>query len=1608
MLNYAGRMVHSMIMRSAIWALAPLLVMAVLVAGSGEAQAAFSNWSSMGPAGGKVSALAVNPSKRLEVLVGGQAAIFKSISSANSWTMSHAGSQVSALAYDPANQNIAYSGRQDGVWKTVDGGTNWAFLAGSPATKAFAVDPLTPATLYAVGNTSIMKSTDGGASWNPTGAISNPSTIAIDKTSTNIVYAGTTGGGIFRSSDGGATWTAINGSGLGSLFVNGIAVDPVTASILTIATSGGIYRSTDTGVTWTQDASGFFSVSSAVLIAQDQLTPAFLYTCVIGNGPSGLYKSSDSGVSWVPVIGMSGGCDAIAIDPVISAIVYVGRADGVTKSTDRFATTVTPANANTGLVMTSIPSLAVDPVSPQTIYAGGLFGQIYKSFDGAATWGNIPLPGPASDVSVLAIVPATTNIYAGTTGSSSGVFYSSNSGAGWTQENTGLTNASIQGIAIGPDAMLDTYMAVYSDGVYKNNGSVAPVWGLTAGNVDITNTNMSAIVSDGIAGHAYAATSGGGIFMTTDGGALWTTPATPPTNSLIYSLAASKSTPGVLLAGSSGPAYLTTDSGTTWTPTGAGPSNITALAIHPGNSSVALAGTANGGVYITADQGGSWQPVTAGIPSAGPGVFAGVASIAFDGQAPPNAYIGFKGLGVYKRAISPFFSISPSSMSFGSIATGTTATVTVSVANSGSLPMNVTFGAMAAPYSPAASAVNPCPSLTAAFQLAPGASCNLDIACSPSAVGSFPGTFLISSDAPGSPHLFTLNASAVNPPPANVFRQVSGVANYTGATRAFITVATGMRGPVGTSVASGPGAYQINGVPAGVFPLFAFVDTHGTGTPHHSDPYFTGSVDTTTADAVLNINFTTPTPTAPVTPAWIDLSPTDGGGVVQWDMPLDSNLSEMADSYSIYWSTTPNPGPGNTVGGGSKTVVAGMDNHLILSGLTNGLDYFITATAWNGSTESVPAPVAGPVRIGIATAGVSVTGTVNFSGFTPGGPLYVVLENDKFSRSTHAAMVSAPSAPQAFMISGVPDGGYRLFAFIDQNNNQVLDDGDYRVGDDQGGIVLVSGNPVSGVSLIISASNAVATVKTNHHKNPSVPFDGYTLDFRVESNAKRVVSASLVTGPFVIGQVDLGTFKGDALQSWLSLPAGDIPALGAAYTINVTYNDGSTEVLTTTVSGVLGDFAVPQSPAANSTVTSGPVFSWSAPVPAPSYSYTYSLRLQDATGMPLWQNDSLLLPSQLSSPYNFDQSAQPALLVNGQSYRWSIVIRDGNGNTSNIETPFTFNDTTPATVLSVTPAAGTTNIALNSDVRAAFSDAMDWSSLNGLTFTLNNGATGKVFYDSFSRTAIFKPMAQLAPGTTYTATIAASVRDLAGNPLAAAYSWNFTTGASVQVITGSNGITTTPVRVQLSGAKIDLPAGTQLKDAAGNPLAGALDLGVATRATKADLPVVAQMGHLTDGSSLKAIGASVDIVISSSAGQVKTITPFMIVNLAVPPAFAAPGTTIPYYSFDGTNWNLEGTATVKADGTVDITVTHLSLWAIAQFQLYPNGILITAAGKTVPDISDALQALRIAVGLDSATAAELGSGDVAPLSGGLPAPDGSITVGDAMIILQKALGIVNW
>lgn len=107
-------------------------------------------------------------------------------------------------------------------------------------------------------------------------------------------------------------------------------------------------------------------------------------------------------------------------------------------------------------------------------------------------------------------------------------------------------------------------------------------------------------------------------------------------------------------------------------------------------------------------------------------------------------------------------------------------------------------------------------------------------------------------------------------------------------------------------------------------------------------------------------------------------------------------------------------------------------------------------------------------------------------------------------------------------------------------------------------------------------------------------------------------------------------------------------------------------------------------------------------------------------------------------------------------------------------------DETPPTVTAGFPQDAQTDVGLNTNVTAIFSEAMNSVTIDtpASTFTLEDDigtpVAGTVSYAGI--TATFTPSASLASNTSYTANVTTDAQDLAGNALASELSWTFTTG----------------------------------------------------------------------------------------------------------------------------------------------------------------------------------------------------------------------------------------
>lgn len=122
-----------------------------------------------------------------------------------------------------------------------------------------------------------------------------------------------------------------------------------------------------------------------------------------------------------------------------------------------------------------------------------------------------------------------------------------------------------------------------------------------------------------------------------------------------------------------------------------------------------------------------------------------------------------------------------------------------------------------------------------------------------------------------------------------------------------------------------------------------------------------------------------------------------------------------------------------------------------------------------------------------------------------------------------------------------------------------------------------------------------------------------------------------------------------------------------------------------------------------------------------------------------------------------------------QNYTWTFKT----GSMRDVERP---------RVVATNPADLATDVPIDTTIDAAFSEAMDATTLDVSSFVVTGPGpstlTGLMTYDPLSLTVSFLPDVPLLLDSVYDARIAASASDLAGNTMLQDYLWSFTTVAA--------------------------------------------------------------------------------------------------------------------------------------------------------------------------------------------------------------------------------------
>lgn len=400
--------------------------------------------------GGRLTSLAIDPSDPNNVLVGGDLlGIGYSDDGGETWTRASGllSLEVSRFTFVPDAPGTVWVGTMSGPHVSTDGGRTWTpmrnglpEISNSTYTapiEVVLVDRERPGRLLAFGGShrewpslgepawgAVWESTDGGENWSQATVIAGGGVVvtAAAQLGGGVWLASTVDGSVWRSVDDGYTWEW-SGDGLPHNNVRDLATTS-TGEVVYAALAegpnvdgvhlpGGIWRSVDGGVTWEARSEGLGSQATPDVehtsrydaVAVSAVDPETLWTADLAFGIEAVYRSDDGGETWAVEPIENGGslpatayatpptAEALAVDTEANELRFVAQSEYVLRRDgDGTWVDATASPAGDGFVGTGYSGLVATDVAFGPDGLGHLLlsaldgGQLLVTRDNGASW----------------------------------------------------------------------------------------------------------------------------------------------------------------------------------------------------------------------------------------------------------------------------------------------------------------------------------------------------------------------------------------------------------------------------------------------------------------------------------------------------------------------------------------------------------------------------------------------------------------------------------------------------------------------------------------------------------------------------------------------------------------------------------------------------------------------------------------------------------------------------------------------------------------------------------------------------------------------------------------------------------------------------------------------------------------------------------------------------------------------------------------------------------------------------------------------------------------------------------------------------------------------
>ncbi len=675
-------------------------------------------------------------------VIAGGADVVATAGSYSDWqVVGPSGGDVRVVAIDPKDKNRLYVSTLDGqIHTSADGGRSWRLLVNLNKPELILdqlfVDSRDSRIIYTSGHRhkapgGFFRSTDGGATWKEAGELKNESVHSMTQSAfdPDILLVGTTHG-VWISRNSGGDWAKISSSTM-PVNVDSLAIDPRSSSTMYAGTWWRAYKTTDSGKNWRLIKDGMIDDSDVFAVTLNPRNPEH----VIASACSGIYESQNGGERWSKIQGIpsqSRRTRDILQHPTIPGTVYAATTEGFWMTSNGGKTWSLTTQRNL-----EINSIAVHPDEPNRVFIGtnnyGVmvsndggrnFVQTNDSFTSRFTYSvtpDIQQPGrlyaathntatgggfffisndegrtwqqaknlDVSRVRTFVVRQEPSNPNKMFLGTNIGIFRSLDRGNSWTQlvspkpvkpvrkpaaKKTVRKTASVTAQFVPPLASSSGtapkllpalaekvkvleflpngkggLLAGTDKGLYRNEDAVRG-WEKIPFGAGLNDNVFAIHVSAARPETIWVGTATSGVLVSHDNGKTWAKAGGAVDDIPISSIMSDPKRPDYIYVGTIQTFYLSRDGGQTWTRRGGNLSlgNFTSILINPNNTDEILLSSSlesDGGVYISTDAGNKWKRIDTKemkLPSRR------VWSMAFDPQDPDRIFAATHSSGVYK------------------------------------------------------------------------------------------------------------------------------------------------------------------------------------------------------------------------------------------------------------------------------------------------------------------------------------------------------------------------------------------------------------------------------------------------------------------------------------------------------------------------------------------------------------------------------------------------------------------------------------------------------------------------------------------------------------------------------------------------------------------------------------------------------------------------------------------------------------------------------------------------------------------------------------------------------------------------------------------------